>query len=235
MKLIHQIYMTKDGSEPSAYVKGQQQNLRALYSDYKYSLFDENACREEILKLPENAEIVLRCFDSINAYAFKADIARYAILYLYGGYYYDVAICPEYKFESSADAVLYERPPCPIDTNNMRFIENNFMFFKEPKHAFLKEALLSCIRNINNKRYNFHPLDITSPAMLGRLDTSGITLGETRYITDSQKGAFLNDKLHYRHKPVKYNANLAGLGCSGTNNYEELWFSRQMYKEKTVQ
>jgi mannosyltransferase OCH1-like enzyme len=228
MKIIHQIYISDNNEQPSDKIQKQIKKLKKLYNNYEYKLYNNEDCRE-LIKKTVFGSFAVEIYDAIAPYAFKADFARYLILYTQGGYYYDISICPEYKFESDLDAILYESLPDPLITNNLRCIENNFMFFKEKNHPFLFKAIEKLMQNVVNREYGEHPLDVTSPIMLGRLDTTGITLGEVKFITKNQRGSYLNDVLHFKHKPIKFNANLSSLGCKGTNNYEELWFSNKLY------
>jgi hypothetical protein len=200
MKIIHQIYISDNNEQPSDKIQKQIKKLKKLYNNYEYKLYNNEDCRE-LIKKTVFGSFAVEIYDAIAPYAFKADFARYLILYTQGGYYYDISICPE----------------------------NNFMFFKEKNHPFLFKAIEKLMQNVVNREYGEHPLDVTSPIMLGRLDTTGITLGEVKFITKNQRGSYLNDVLHFKHKPIKFNANLSSLGCKGTNNYEELWFSNKLY------
>lgn len=227
MKKIHQIYISDNNQPPSDYIKDKMRLLKSIYSDYEYRLYNLEECRDVV-----KSTFGVKClflFDSIKPYAFKADLARYTILYNKGGYYYDIAISPEYKFESSEPGVLYKTLPDKYVTNGEIFIENDFMFFQKPKHPFLLDALNKAFANINKKAYGRHPLDVTSPMLLGTLDTRDIFLGGSIRMSDGNFSRFYKDKLHYYPKPHKYRADLSKLGNKGTNNYEKMWFSKELY------
>lgn len=227
MKKIHQIYISDDNQPPSKYIQEKISNLKSIYSDYSYKLYNHEECRD-LMKFTFGLK-GLTYFDSIKPYAFKADLARYTILYKEGGYYYDISLSPEYKFESQHPGVLYRTEPDKIVTDNEVFIENNFMFFKKPKHPFLIDALNKAFNMIKNKEYGRHPLDVTSPMLLGTLDTRDIFIGENKKINEHTYARFYKEKIHFYPKPLKYGVGLDKLGAKGTNNYEEMWFNKEVF------
>jgi hypothetical protein len=229
-KLIHQIYISDNNNAPSEYIISQMSKLQLLYSDYQYNLYNNEKCREEIKNALGGKAVSL--YDSLQPYAFKADFARYVLLYVYGGYYYDVSLCPEEKFEFNDNAVLYEGIVSQIETNGYRLIENNFMFFKQPKDENLDQLINLVLHNISINNYGAHPLDITGPIALGRINFSDVTFGSVKRISETQKGSFFGDTLHLKHKPREYQASLEKLGCSGTNNYEKMWFDKMVFNKE---
>ena len=226
MKKIHQIYISDNNQPPSDYIKDKMKLLKSIYSDYEYRLYNLEECRDVVKSTFGNQ--ALTYFDTIRPYAFKADLARYVILYKEGGYYYDISIAPEYKFEASDPGVLY-RSNNDEFTDNLDFIENNFMFFKEPKHPFLIDALSKAFNNIKRREYGRHPLDVTSPMLLGTLSTRDIFIGENKKVNEHTYARFYKEKIHFYPKPLKYGIGLDKLGAKGTNNYEEMWWNKKLY------
>ena len=227
MKIIHQIFISENNVSPSSTIANRISAVKQLYGkDYRHYLYTNEECREEVKKLSPS---ICKFYDKLLPYAFKADLARYVMLYLHGGYYYDVSVVPEYRFESLNDSLLYEGIPSKLESNFLPLIENNFMFFRYPEHPFLFKAIEKTLSNIHCKKYGRHPLDITGPIMLGDLDSSSVTLGKVIRQSDKQKASFINDRIHYFHKPKEHQARLDSLGCKGTNNYEEMWFKGQVF------
>lgn len=224
MKNIHQIYISDNARKPHEYVNNQMTRLKELYSDYNYVLYDNDMCRNEISLVFGNAATKL--YDSLNSYSFRADLARYCILYTHGGYYFDAVICPEFKLEFTNTPVLYKAPDS-IDPMCTNLIDNGVMYFNEPRHQFLHDAIQLSLRSIKTKSYGIHPLDITGPMMLGRLNEYNIKFGKSRYITPAQKGAFLDDTLHWLYKPE--GTTFSSFTGVGTNSYEQMWFDRKVY------
>ena len=228
-KLIHQIYISDDNSNPPPELIEKNNQLRSIYSDYEYRLWNNTSIQDFLSKNFDS--IVLECYNKINAYSFKCDLARYCICYKLGGYYYDMPIVPEFKFEPS-QPIMFVGTPSPDRSNNLPLIENSVLYFLKPNNNFLKQAIDKCVFNISNLLYNEHPLDITSPIMLGRLDTSDIILGKTHY-KEERYSTFKNEIIFY-HKPRSAGVGLKKYKSSGTNNYEEIYFNHKIYDEHTI-
>lgn len=223
IKKIHQIYITDSQQSPSTYVADKMHKLKELYSDYEYQLYDNDMCKEVIRSM--FGEKIVSIYDSLIPYAFKADLARYCILYKYGGYYFDVSICPEFKIECEEFPILYKAPLGSCD--GFAGIDNGVMLFNVVQHQFLFDAIESSIKNIKKKDYDIHPLSLTGPVMLGELDEYDISFGRSKYITPEQKGAFYKNELHWLYKPN--GTYLHTFNCKGTNSYEELWQDKKVY------
>jgi mannosyltransferase OCH1-like enzyme len=223
MKKLHQIYISDDNAPPSEYVSVQMQKLRHMYNDYKYVLYNDEMCRDQIHALLGKGAVKL--YDSLNSYAFRADFARYCILHQHGGFYFDSAICPEFKLEFENFSVLYRSPRFAVD--NHIAIDNGVMYFNRTQHPFLTDAIQQCVKNIKHQSYGVHLLDITGPVMLGRLKEYDIQFGYSKLVNPTQKAAFFKDTIHWMHKPEKIQ--LWELGCVGTNTYKEMWFDRKVF------
>ena len=236
MKIIHQVYISKNNELPSNQILEKIDNIKNLYSDYEYKLWTNDSIRE-FLKESFN-QSVLETYDAILPYAFKADLARYCILYKYGGYYFDVAITLEEKIEYDHDVVLYENT---FDKSVfgveewLDVIENDALFFKNPGHPLLKEIIKHIENNVYELNYGHHPLCITGPLLLHtvyhKLNDNSIKLGKIKNINGKFVGILDNNITYYR-KDIKFAHNLEALGCKGTNDYEKMWFAGNIYKLK---
>jgi hypothetical protein len=153
-------------------------------------------------------------------------LARYCILYKYGGQYFDTSICPEFKLEFDNPAILYKPP---LEWGGGELIDNGVMIFNETQHPLLLKAIQVCIKNIRNKNYGNGSLDITGPGVLGKIDKyDNVTYGHCKFIEPGQKAAFLNETMHWKYKPE--GANLKTLGCSGVNIYDDMWLEKKVFK-----
>ena len=228
VKIIHQIYISDNDCQPGSIIKKKITKIHDIYDNFDIRLYNNNQCYDAVNNaFGKKAAIV---YSKIKPYAFKSDIARLAFLYLYGGYYYDIAIVPEKKFTfEDEDVVLYKRLPSD-NTCNLPLIENSFMYFKNPKHPFLLNAIERILKSYIHKNIGIHPLDITGPMMLGRIDNSkyNISFGQIIHGMNCKESWYKN-MLHYKHKEYGYHANLSSYGCVGTNNYEKMWFDGEIY------
>jgi mannosyltransferase OCH1-like enzyme len=230
-KKIHQIYISDNNNPPSDYVITQMNKLKNLYSDYDYILYNNEMCRNEIKSLIGTKAVNL--YDSLNSYSFRADFARYVILFKFGGYYFDSIICPEFKLEFNDHPVMYLPPK--NHCYNMNAIENGVMLFNKPQHVFIEKAIELCLKNINQKNYGKNALDVTGPVTLGRIEnTYDIKFGQSKSLSPDErkkyktdKAAYFGDIIHWLYRPS--GTYLKDFKCIGTNSYENLWFNKQIF------
>lgn len=223
LKVISQIYISDNSTIPDLVSKNIEKT-KNTYSDYSHTLYNHEMCRQ-IIKDTLGTEN-LSLFDKIKAYAFKADLARYVILYNRGGYYYDVGIYPNFKFENYDDGFIY-----PIhDSIKAECFINGFMSFNKTHHNFLKEAIEKCLSNIQNNYYGSNELDITGPTMLYKCDHSKMTKGDAvLYNNNQQLEAKYNNQIHFLSKCSWHSGSLMHLNAIGTNNYEHMWHFKTVY------
>ena len=82
-KIIHQIIGAKASPQIARCLASW---YKLLHYDFKIKIWDDAA----IIKfIDENYSFALRAFTEARNYAERADIARYLIIYHYGGYYMD--------------------------------------------------------------------------------------------------------------------------------------------------
>lgn len=226
VKKIHQVWLSDNNQEPSEAIKGQMKKLKELYSDYEYTLWNEKNIQDF---LSSNFPIhVLEAFNRIRPYAFKCDLARYCILYVFGGYYFDAPLCPEFKYEPKAPT-LFRGIPFSDKGRVFDVIENNTLFFPYPEDEFLKESLYRSASNIRNSLYLDHPLAVTSPVLLSSISKKDhIDFGYCKQLSDC-KASYYEDTLICKHKENKYVADLSKMGCAGTNNYADMWHNKELY------
>jgi mannosyltransferase OCH1-like enzyme len=138
-----------------------------LNTRLKRYLFNDDEARnwlveqEEKKTLPQN---IVRAYDSLIPGAYKADLWRYCILYVNGGYYADVKmrlLLPFRRLVRPSDRFIFVRD------GGSRHVYNAFMA-SAPRNKILLLAIQQSIRNILTRNYGRNSLDITGPAVLGR-------------------------------------------------------------------
>lgn len=97
-KLIHNIWLQGYKKVPDNYKKNIVNNKKILF-DYKFKFWDENKIVKMFYIYFPN---LLPIYKNISIYAQKSDIARYCILYLYGGIYVDI----DFMFYKKIDIFL---------------------------------------------------------------------------------------------------------------------------------
>ena len=143
----------------SIYQSSKLLNCQVVY-------FNDIQCR--ILIKNNFPKMVLEAYDLLIPKAFKSDLWRYCVLYLYGGFYGDLSQTILQKIDQnffSNDLVLVkDRPNCNCDTN----IQISFMASK-PKNRFLKFVINQITLKILRKDKGQCRFDITGPVAFGKL------------------------------------------------------------------
>ena len=136
--------------------------------EWEFYLFDDAMCRDFIRdNFPHN---VLESYDNIIPKAYKADLWRYCVLYIYGGVYSDIKqqlIC------SINDIISDDTEFLSIKDGNMKYSEFNGYIYQaflcaKPKHIFFKNAIDMIVENSSTGEYGNDTLSITGPGLLGK-------------------------------------------------------------------
>jgi len=208
--------------------------LKKNNPEFEYIFHDDNQCREFIGN--NFPDIVLYAFDNLIPGAYKADIWRYCILYIFGGIYVDIKFEPvgDYKFLDLVDNEYYvlDRPN-PFGVS----IYNGLMVMK-PKNEILKLALNQIIKNVTNKIYDSSPIYISGSGLLGNLLHANDSYDNIcynyklkfskcgNYIVSIEDGNnLLKMYTNYREEQKK---------SSKILNYDTLWHSRKIYIVKNM-
>ena len=136
--------------------------LRNQHEDFKFFLYDDKMCREFIQKHFGPNE--LYAFDSLIPGAYKADLWRYCVLYIYGGVYMDIKLQCVDGF-NLIYLIHEECFPKDIDKGNNKGIWQGFLICK-PKNEILKHCINEIIKNVKQFYYGDTCLSITGPGLM---------------------------------------------------------------------
>jgi mannosyltransferase OCH1-like enzyme len=146
-------------------------------SNYAYFLFDDNDCEEFIKKNFD--EDVYNAYCRIIPGAFKADLWRYCVLYIYGGIYVDVDTICFNNIDNFVDENIEFMTP--IDLNNCPYYGTynlfNCFIASVPKHPILLDCIRRVVYNVENNIVPFSNLDFSGPGVLGK--STNIFIGNT--------------------------------------------------------
>jgi len=135
---------------------------------FEHRLFDDHDCRELIKhNFPKQ---ILEAYDCLIPGAYKADLWRYCVLYLYGGIYLDIKYTPVNNF--SFEAFVTQEHFCsdrPEYFLNKKGVYNAFMILP-PGNKVLKEAILTIHINCKYSKYFNSPLYPTGPGLLSEIN-----------------------------------------------------------------
>lgn len=257
---IHQILITDSNILPKTlpeYSKICTKQFLSLYSNpnsnNQYHLY----CGEEIENIIKNNfdKDVLTSYKMLKPYSFKADLAKYCLLYLYGGFYFDLPI------------FFLSQIPCLDDFNFFAFRDRSShslktwlvasgIMYSKPKCPIMKTCIDIVINHCKEK---FYGIDVSGPAVLGesivlnykKIDKHFV-LGERMKIPNEYLNVIkkrfpeicddmfdnitegfvsdLSDDLICLCKPTN-SGDIESLGFKETNNYREMWSQRDVYDE----
>lgn len=232
MTKIFQIWITADKTSPPVYAKQRMEKLKEMYSDCEYSLYTNDEIRV-FLKTFFTKEVVF-AYEKCRAFAFKADLVRYCLLYIYGGHYFDVNLCPEFRLELSDDAVALlgrtESPSGPIF-----HLDNGVMFFRNPGDPFLLQAIKQSVRNILANNYCNTPLEVTGPLMLIALPHDHMKLYPATRKNDelvilAEDKVWIKYAIGHSFGTDPWDRKSDESHYAGTNSYPELWNKKEVFK-----
>jgi mannosyltransferase OCH1-like enzyme len=223
----HSINLTKG-------MKDSINKIKKNNPEFEYIFHDDNQCREFIAN--HFPDMVLYAFDNLIPGAYKADIWRYCILYIYGGIYIDIKFEPigNYKLLDLVDDEYYvlDRP------NQFGVSLYNGLMVMKPKNEILKIALNQIIKNVTTKNYNSSSFHITGSALLGNLLHENETYDEVcnnyklkfskcgNYIVTIEDGENIFKVYQNYRDEQKKNSKI--------QHHEVLWNARKIYVVKNM-
>ena len=228
-----------------------QQNVRSLtaaHAGWPHCIFSHDDIRD-FLKDQFPSE-VSRAFARLKPFAYKADLARYCLLYQSGGIYADLSYYFTRALPSHVSKLVVFRDllcSSPWDTSNG-------VFYAPAKHRVLAQAIESVCANVRRDYYGATPLCPTGPALFGQalartceaedLITGTALLLPRAKLQESHPGLYLpeGEVLHclaiqghliaIKRKPV-VSPGLENLGILDGNMYRAMWGRRDVYQSST--
>ncbi len=232
-----------DGLAPV--VRQNIDSLKQWHPQGEHALFFEAQARE-FIQSHFSTEVV-RAFDTLRPYAYKADLARYCILHQQGGIYADLSYFFVNPLPVTPDRIVVFRDffwSSPWDTSNG-------MIAAPPRHKALQRAIELVCENVRRGYYGPTALCPTGPALWGKalastcdpdeLIAGSAVLFDRATVQTSLPEVSLpaGSKLHclvlqkkivaIKRKPVGA-PGLSSLGVQGSDSYAQLWKQRDIYR-----
>lgn len=240
-KYIHQIFINEDDTMPD-FPLAIQENIRSVqvwYPEADYKLW----CRSELeILISENFEpAVLQAFQSLKSFAYKADLARYCLAYLFGGLYIDVGIRLFQPIDVPETCGFIGFRDL-LNGNSMWNAVYNGIFWARTSHRLeLIEAINQIVKNVQTEFYGENPLYPTGPVLFGKSIAKVMTdtdcyrhdefwIGEVRYIIGADVIYFLtptSQVVGMRLKSISHGDMSRQLKA---NSYNELWKDKKVYE-----
>lgn len=146
--------------------------------EYNHSLYDSKE-REEFIKNNFNSS-VYNAYCKIIPGAFKADLWRYCILYMYGGVYIDIYTLCLGSISNFLNKDIDFMVPIDLNTNIYEGTHNLFNAFiaSIPQHKILYFCINYIVQLIENNIIPSSKLDFSGPGCLGRCTNIYLNLSE---------------------------------------------------------
>lgn len=197
---LSQIYLSDDGNMHSIISK-RSQKLQKLYQECDYKVYT-NSTLEDLIKKNFDSD-VYEAYNNLVPYTFKADLGRFCILYLIGGWYFDIGInlMKKIKIDEDIDLFFFR----DLDTKFcLSPVVSGIIFTKEKRNPIFFECIKKIVENVKNKFYGQSSLDVSGPNLLSKR----IPYYEDKYIIQYGQLRALTADLK--------NKNLAFVGQDGT-------------------
>jgi mannosyltransferase OCH1-like enzyme len=220
-RVIYQTWVTKD--LPPGMTEAVRK-IKDTNPDFRHELYDDADCRTFIeMNYPIE---VLNAFDTLVPGAYKADLWRYCILYLYGGIYLDIKFEPVngFRFDPTCNEEQfcydhsYSQPPIGIS------VYNAFMITR-PGNAVMKQCIIDICKNCTKKLYHMGALQPTGPWLLGKYVQKGACVYQNSWDSIS-----LNSNVCFSSYPTYRSEQKNTYNGSTIDHYSVLWKKRMIYK-----
>lgn len=233
-KIIHKVIIVEDGKLPKL-PEGWRRAIETWYKmnpGYKVVLYSGDDCIEYIKKYFDDD--ILKSFIMLKSYAYRCDFFRHLLLYNEGGWYTDSRmVCME-----SLDTLMrqnkeyYTSTDLPINVPCMciGFIGSI------AKHPISKKMIDLVMLNIKHRHYGINPLYPTGPCTYINASIDYIRFHPDKCSIGkriTENGSTYIEFGDCRILRVKYNDAEGGdnTDIKGTNNYNTLWYSRDVYDD----
>jgi mannosyltransferase OCH1-like enzyme len=227
--LIHQIAFS---TSPELYIPSKHSStINKQFGEDNYRLWDLEKA-SDFLSTHYSKDVV-HAFESLRAFAHKANIVRYCLINTFGGIYADVSVSGMKTFSTEGRNMVIFR-----DGNSDRtsWKVGNSFFYSKPDNPILSEAIEQIVSNVRNKYYGHDPHFIGGPSVFGRAIAKygtevDLLVGQYWWFRyRKNKYVLPGGQVVARHKRGgAYKGGASGI--LGGNNYNEMWASRTVYGE----
>jgi len=188
---------------------------------FYYKLYDDNDCRE-LIKTYFKPD-VLDAYDRLIPGAYKADLWRYCVLFIYGGIYLDIKYVPYkgFKFINLCESEHYV-----LDADGAGIY--NALMVSLPGNQILYKAIRQIVENVQNKYYGNCCLTPTGPKLLTNFISTNDPLVDLQHSLIDVDNKFI----YYQNIPVlkTYSGHdIEKSYASIKKHYGVLWNEKNVY------
>lgn len=204
----------------------KKQSILKVFTNSNYTLYTNHSIHEFLYNFDKE---VFDSFNKLKPYAFRADLARYCLLYKYGGWYFDLSLTPLFKPKCTKDHLV-------IFNMYEKYIEN-FILYAKPNTDFYSRLIKQCVYNIKHNIYGPTFLSVTGPNVCKNIfDTHCITSKKLDFCfgkyNQPTREITINNRLFSNYKQDQNTwGSIDYMGFKGTNKYAELYVANQIYNQ----
>jgi mannosyltransferase OCH1-like enzyme len=204
--------------------------------EYNFYVYDDKMCQDFIKNnfVQNNFDSsILELYNALKPGAYKADLFRYCILYVYGGVYMDIKFKLHVKLKELIlkHGEVFVKDPDWFPDSCKRGCTNGFIITKK-NNPLLLDCINQIKTNVNFKYYGRNFLYPTGPCLLGYIIRSkhnhieyNLKLSkENKYsqldIVDKDDNIIVSSYDNYRDELSKF---------PNATHYTELWYNKDIY------
>lgn len=238
---LSQIYISEGSEDLSPELQRRSESMKAIVPNAEWKLYRNEECREIIAdNFPAE---VANAYDRLKPFSYKADLARFCILHITGGWYADIGMQGNGIAVNTNESISLVTFRDINRYTRVHYACDGCLIYAKPRHRAIATAIELILKNVRNRHYGLTPLCPTGPSLWGRalaassIDNT-IILGDSIELTPQHqvknKALVLPNGTIIAFKKPSQGGDLKGLGAKGTNNYNEFWHSRNVYGEIDV-
>ncbi len=225
------LFQTWNTKDLPPHMKACTERLIQQNPEFKYTLYDDDECIQ-LIRSHFPAE-VLDTFHRLIPGAYKADLFRYCVLYVYGGIYLDIKFecCHGFQLTELVDKPHYVMDRQTDPKTQISYVEPgkilvyNGCMVSPARNPILMKCIIKIVENVNQQEYGFNPLYPTGPGLLGSVMGPNQDIDLTFSIDEEyilyQKKRILKKYPEYRKEQSRTRPG---------NHYNTLWKRGNIYQ-----
>jgi len=233
---VSQIFLTTNPEEKlSPFLEYATGTIDNIFPQAEHVIYNNESLRAFIAE--HYGKEVVWAYDSLKPFSYKADLGRFCLLNVLGGWYFDIAI-------RAVNAVAVgERIKFLAFRDIQRFSYTSWacattVLYSKPNNAALQTAIEMIVANCIEQYYGITPLCPTGPTLLGKAlafngSQADFVYGDYLELTPTHqqknRAFVLPDGTIMAWSKPSGGGDLTGVGAKSVNNYNELWAARDVY------
>tara|TARA_B100000700_G_C15062736_1_gene867002 strand:+ start:2761 stop:3576 length:816 start_codon:yes stop_codon:yes gene_type:complete len=243
---VSQIYLSNHSDDLPPFLKKNSDSIRKYLKSNQHNIYTLRTMRE-FIKDNFNSSVIW-AYDSLRPYSYKSDLGRFCLLYIHGGWYFDIGIrcINSFNVDDTIDLMCFRDEQRHSKTS---WAVAGGIIWSKPKNEILLNAIENIIINCKDKWYGKTPLCPTGPSLFGesiaKLNRDKkILIGDlirpkiifTRKNIPIMRRIFkskfiLPDGKEFALVKPSAGGDLSAFGAKGTNNYNKFWHEKSVYKK----